>query len=77
MSAAEPYGTAYLRQEIPEEETPRRDDPQPRTAPPRRPRRGLRRGLGLLAGLIVLAVVSVLAYNVGSFVNSCCIYTRL
>ena len=66
MSAAEPYGTAYLRQEIPEEETPRRDDPQPRTAPPRRPRRGLRRGLGLLAGLIVLAVVSVLAYNVAT-----------
>ena len=58
MSAVEPYSTADLR-----EETPRRDGPQPRTAPPRR---GLRRGVGLLAGLIVLAVVSVLAYNVGT-----------
>ena len=58
MSAVEPYSTADLR-----EETPRLDGPPPRTAPPRR---GLRRGLGLLAGLIVLAVVGVLAYNVGT-----------
>ena len=60
MSAAEPYGTANLRQEIPGEERPRSGGPE---TPSARPRRGLRRGLGLLAGLIVLAVVSVLAYN--------------
>jgi hypothetical protein len=58
MSAVEPYSTADLR-----EETPRRDGPIVRAAPTRRPRRGLRRGLGLLAGLIVLAIVGVLAYN--------------
>src|SRR6476659_1815683 len=63
MSVVEPYGTADLREEISKEEMPRREGPMARTAPPRRPRRGLRRGLGLLAGLIVLAVVSVLAYN--------------
>jgi len=55
MSAIEPYSTADLREEI-----PRRDGPMVRTAPPRR---ALRRGLGLLAGLIVLAVMSVPAYN--------------
>jgi hypothetical protein len=55
MSAIEPYSTADLR-----EETPRRDGPMVRTAPPRR---GLRRGLGLLVGLIVLAGMSVPAYN--------------
>ena len=63
MSAVEPFGTANLRQEIPEEETPRSDGPK---APSGRPRRGLRRGLGLLAGLLTLAVVGVLAYNAGT-----------
>jgi hypothetical protein len=63
MSAAEPYSTAGLREEISEEGMPRRDSPMARKAPPWRPRRRLRRGLGLLAGLIALAVVSVLAYN--------------
>jgi hypothetical protein len=48
------------------QETPRTDGPEERTAPPRRPRRGLRRGLGLLAGLLVLAVVGVVAYNAGT-----------
>jgi hypothetical protein len=37
--------------------------PQKRTA---RPRSGLRRGLGLLARLLALAVVGVLAYNAGT-----------
>jgi len=63
MSAVEPFGTANLRQEIPEEETPRREGPK---APSGRPQRGLRRGLGLLAGLLGLAVVGALAYNVGT-----------
>jgi hypothetical protein len=45
------------------EETPQTDGPQAHTT---RPRRGLRRGLGLLAGLLALAVVGVLAYNVGT-----------
>jgi len=45
------------------------DGPDERTARtqharrPRRPQRGLRRGLGLLAGLIMLAMVGALAYN--------------
>src|SRR5262245_55990636 len=63
MSAAEPYGMSQEALKDRLEETPRRAGPMPRTAPPRRPRHGLRRGLGLLAGLIALAVVSVLAYN--------------
>jgi hypothetical protein len=45
------------------EESPQTDGPRARTA---RPRHGLRRGLGLLAGLLALAVVGVLAYNVGT-----------
>jgi len=67
MSAAEPYSTANLREEISEEiseeETPRSGAPE---APSGHPQRGLRRGLGLLAGLLGLAVVVVLAYNVGT-----------
>ncbi len=63
MSAAEPYGTANVREEISEEETPRSNGPE---APSGRPQRGLRRGLGLLAGLLGLAVVGVLAYNVAT-----------
>jgi hypothetical protein len=45
------------------EESSQTAGPQKRTA---RPRRGLRRGLGLLAGLLALAVVGVLAYNAGT-----------
>ena len=63
MSAVEPYGTANVRQEIPEKETPRSGGQK---APSGRPRHGLRRGLGLLAGLLALAVVGVLAYNAGT-----------
>ena len=70
MSAVEPYGTANLREETSEElsekETPRSGSPAAPSGHPRRPRRGLRRGLGLLTGLIALAVVGVLAYNVGT-----------
>jgi hypothetical protein len=62
MSASELYGTPQETAE----ETPHTDGPQARTARTQRPRRGLRRGLGLLAGLLVLAVVGVLAYNVGT-----------
>jgi hypothetical protein len=66
MSAVKPYSTADLREEISQKERPRRDGPMARTAPSRRPQRWLPRGLGLLAGLIVLAVVGVLAYNVAT-----------
>lgn len=53
------------------DETPWTDGPDARTARTRHPRRGprrglrreFRRGLGLLAGLVVLAIVGVLAYN--------------
>jgi hypothetical protein len=62
MSVSESYGT-------PDETSPT-NSPDERTAlarrsqHARRPRRGLRRGLGLLlAGLIVLALVGTLAYN--------------
>jgi hypothetical protein len=45
------------------EESPQTDGPRARTA---RPQRGLRRGLGLLAGLLALAVVGMLAFNAGT-----------
>jgi hypothetical protein len=63
MSAVEPYGTANLREEISEKETPRSGGPE---LPSGHPRRGLRRGVGLLAGLVGLALVGVLAYNLGT-----------
>jgi hypothetical protein len=63
MSTAEPYGMSQETLEERIEETPRPDGPQAR---PRRPRRVLWRGLGLLAGLLALAVVGVLAYNAGT-----------
>jgi hypothetical protein len=66
MSASESYGMSQETLEERLEETPRPDGPQARAARPRRPRRGLWRGLGLLAGLIALAVVGVLAYDVGT-----------
>jgi hypothetical protein len=67
MSAVEPYGTANLREEIAEKETPRSDGPEAPSGRPRRGlRQGLRRGLGLLAGLLALAVMGVLAYNAGT-----------
>jgi hypothetical protein len=59
MSVSEPYSTP---QETPEK-VHRTDGPAAR---PRRPQRGLRRGVGLLAGLLALAVVGVLAYNAGT-----------
>ena len=61
MSVSESYGTP--------DETSLTDSPDVRTAHvrpsqhTRRPRRRLRRGLGLLAGLTVLAMLGVLAYN--------------
>jgi hypothetical protein len=58
MSVSEPYDTP--------EATPRTDGPRLRMERTRRSRRGLRRGLGLLTGLIMLAMVGVLAYNVGT-----------
>jgi hypothetical protein len=48
------------------EESPQRDGSQAHAARSRRPRHGLRRGVGLLAGLLALAVVGVLAYNAGT-----------
>jgi hypothetical protein len=66
MSASELYGTPQETLEETAEETPRTDGPQAHTTRTRRPRRGLRRGLGLLAGLLALAVVGVLAYNLGT-----------
>lgn len=66
MSAAEPYGIPQETLEQRLEETTRTDGPRARTARSRRPLRGLRRGLGLLAALSALAVVGVLAYNVGT-----------
>lgn len=56
MSRSELYGGMP-------DETPRTHDPDAHAAHTRHPRRGLRRGLGLLAGLIVLAMVGVLAYD--------------
>jgi hypothetical protein len=57
MTVSEVYGVPH--------ETPRKDTDGPAgsTARTRRPRRGLRRGLGLLVGLTVLAMLGVLAYN--------------
>jgi hypothetical protein len=48
------------------EESPQTAGPRAHAARSRRPQRGLRRGLGLLAGLLALAVVGVLAYNAGT-----------
>ena len=62
MCAAESYGMSQVRLE----EAPQRDSSQAHAARSRRPRHGLRRGLGLLAGLLALAVVGVLAYNAGT-----------
>jgi hypothetical protein len=61
MSAAESYGMSQEALEERLEESSQTAGPQKRMA---RARRG--RGLGLLAGLIALAVVGVLAYNVGT-----------
>jgi hypothetical protein len=61
MSAAERYGMSQEALEERREESSQTAGPQKRMA---RARRG--RGLGLLAGLIALAVVGVLAYNVGT-----------
>jgi hypothetical protein len=61
MSAAERYGMSQEALEERLEESSQTAGPQKRMA---RARRG--RGLGLLAGLIALAVVGVLAYNVGT-----------
>src|SRR6185437_9148347 len=64
MTVSESYGTP--------DETSLTDNPDVRTAHARpsqhtqRPRGGLRRVLGLLAGLIVLAMLSVLAYNLAT-----------
>ena len=63
MSTSKSYGTPQETSEEAPQETPRTDGPETH---PRRSRRGLQRGLGLLAGLLALAVVSVLAYNVGT-----------
>ncbi len=61
MSTSESYA---MSQET-AEETPQTDGPRARTTRPRRSR-GPWRGLGLLAGLLALAVVGVLAYNVAT-----------
>jgi hypothetical protein len=66
MSTSESYGMSQETLEERLEGTPRTDGPQAHTTRTRRPRRGLRRGLGLLAGLLALAVVGVLAYNLGT-----------
>jgi hypothetical protein len=55
MSRSEPSSTP--------EETPWTHEPQGRPAHLLSPRRGLRRSLGLLAGLIVMAVLAAFAYN--------------
>jgi hypothetical protein len=60
MSISESYGRSRETLEQRLEETPRTDGPSAR------PQRGLRRRLGLLAALSVLAVVGALAYNVGT-----------
>jgi hypothetical protein len=66
MSESQSYCVSQERLEERLEESPQTGGPQTRTAHPRRPGRGVRRGLGLLAGLLALAVVGVLAYNAGT-----------
>jgi len=59
MSESQSYRISQETLEERLEESPQTDGPRARTARPRR-------GLGLLAGLLVLAVVGVLAYNAGT-----------
>jgi hypothetical protein len=66
MSATEPCGMSQEALKERPEEASRTDGPQARMARSGRPQQGLRRGVGLLAGFVGLALVGVLAYNVGT-----------